>query len=74
LIFVPVNEQNKYQTAQKIGVAPFFIYDYVNSIKVYGSQRIDKAFIHLEEADYSLKTGSADSMLILQNCLMKMME
>lgn len=70
----PVNDQNKYQIAPKIGVSAFFIYDYVNSIKLFGQSRIDNAFIHLEEADNLLKTSSGDSMNILQNCFLKIME
>lgn len=70
----PFNDQTKYAVASKIGVSPFFLNEYVQSKNLYGYKRIDRAFLHLIEADEALKTGSTDSFFILQRMLIKIME
>lgn len=52
--------------AQRIGVPPFFIQEYLSSLKRFGPAAIEAAFASLLAADYELKGGAErDERLVL---------
>ena len=65
---------NQYELAGKVGVAPFFVPEYLNSLRNYTVDELDNAFIELAEADEKLKSSSTDGIIVIQNMLLKIMD
>ncbi len=65
---------NRFELAKIIGVPPFFVQEYLNALKIYTPKEIENAFSALTEADYSLKTSSADRFYVMENMLIKIIE
>ncbi len=65
---------NDYQLASKIGVSPFFVPEYKAALRNYTAYEIDNAFLALADADLRLKTSSADSLAIMQNLLIEIID
>lgn len=55
--------------AKNVGVHPFFIKEYLQSLKLYKVNEIEKAFVFLNEADEILKSSSINSVFVLQKML-----
>lgn len=64
---------NNYQIAGQVGVNPYFLKEYMESLKLYTQSEIENAFSYLIEADEMLKSSSTDRMYILQKMLVKIM-
>ncbi|MBN8589383.1 MAG: DNA polymerase III subunit delta [Rhodothermia bacterium] len=65
-------KMNDKQMAERVGISPYFIKEYVMSLKKYPYGRIQEALAALLAADYELKGGSSRSPeLILQLLLLK---
>lgn len=56
---------NKFQLAGKIGVNPYFVDDYLNSLKKYNSLDIENAIFILSKADEELKSTSTDNKYLM---------
>ncbi len=65
---------NDYQLASKIGVSPFFVPEYKAALRNYSSKQIDTAFLALTDADLKLKTSSGDTLAIMQNLLIEIID
>lgn len=60
--------------AERVGISPYFIKEYILSLRYYPYLRVQQAFSALLAADYELKGGSTrDPALILNLMLRKMM-
>lgn len=64
---------DNYALAGKVGVAPFFVPEYLGAVRNYSPADLDGAFIALAEADETLKSSSTDAVYVLQNMLIKIM-
>lgn len=65
---------NKFQIAGKIGVPPFFVGEYLNSLNVYSPADVEGALIELADADETLKSTRTDEKFVLQNLLISIIE
>ncbi|MFN3194784.1 MAG: DNA polymerase III subunit delta [Chlorobiota bacterium] len=63
------NTNNKFQLAGKIGVNPFFMDDYLNSLKFYSPNQIETNLNTLAKADEELKSSSINNKLLIQRTL-----
>ena len=59
--------------AQKVGVHPFFINEYLYSLRLYKTKEIENAFIYLNESDEILKSSSINSVFVLQKMLINIL-
>ncbi|NNE36494.1 MAG: DNA polymerase III subunit delta, partial [Rhodothermales bacterium] len=57
--------------AKTIGVNPYFVQDYVGSLRYYGSGSIENAFSTLLAADYELKGGSVLDPQLIMNLMLR---
>ena len=64
---------NNYQLAANVGVRPFFLNDYINVLKKYNPEEIERAFLAMAEADEKLKSSSTNKLIILQKMLIEIM-
>lgn len=56
----------KAEMAKRVGISPYFIQEYIHSLRRFPPERIERAFSALLAADYELKGGSTrDERLIL---------
>lgn len=55
--------------AQRIGVPPFALNDYMDAVQAYGANGVERAIIALAEADSQLKSTGGDSLSILQSMI-----
>ena len=65
---------NNYQLAAKVGVNSFFINDYLSAIRNYSPSEIDRAFILLAETEEKLKSTQTDTLYLMQNMLIRIMD
>lgn len=63
------NTSNKFQLAGKIGVNPYFMDDYLNSLKFYSANQIENNLNTLAKADEELKSSSVNNKLLIQRTL-----
>ncbi len=68
------NTTDKYQLAGQVGVSPFFVAEYLEAVRRYSPQEIEKAFSYLAETDEKLKSSSVSGVLLLQKMLINIME
>jgi DNA polymerase III subunit delta len=64
---------NQYQLASAAGISPYFIKEYLEALKKYKPEELDKAFVFLCEADERLKSSPAGSIAVMQEMLVKIM-
>lgn len=62
---------DKYQTAQEIGVSPYFLQEYIRSSRNYSDSMIHNAIISIRKADKTLKTSSISSLITMENMLIE---
>jgi DNA polymerase-3 subunit delta len=60
--------------AARVGVSPYFIKEYLQSLRYYDLTTIEKAFAALLAADFELKGGAnRDERLVLNLALQRLM-
>lgn len=57
--------------AKTIGVNPYFVQDYVGSLRYYGNRSIENAFSTLLAADYELKGGTVLDPGMIMNLMLR---
>jgi len=62
---------NHFQLAPLIGTSPYFVPEYLASLKRYTPDEIEKAFTILADTDEKLKSISTDSVLLLGKMLIE---
>jgi len=65
---------NKYELASRTGINSFFLNEYINSARKYSPEDIDNAFIELAKADLGIKSTTASTTLIIQKCVVRIIE
>ncbi len=65
---------NKFQLAGKAGLSPVFVDDYRAALNNFSEMQLNRAFIYLADADEMVKTSSSDSLAILQNMIINIMD
>jgi len=74
LIEVSQSTSDKFQIAGKAGLNPYFVTEYLEALRHYAPQEIERAFGFLAETDEQLKSSSVDGTLLLQKMLINIME
>lgn len=67
-------ESNQFKLAGAVGVNPYFVEDYISAMRKYKPSEIENAFFALVEADERIKTGYADGLTIMTECVMRIVE
>ncbi len=67
-------ESNNYKLAGAIGVSPFFVSEYLDALKNYPPGLLDNAFTAIAEAEEILKSSSTNSLYVLENMYLKIMD
>ena len=57
--------------AQRVGISPFFIKEYIRSLKNFGQGTLENAFRALLAADFELKGGSTRDPQVIMTLLMR---
>ena len=65
---------SQFDLSRSVGVNIYFLPEYLNSLKLYSTFEIEKAIQYLTETDEILKSTSTDSLLVMQQMLLKIME
>ena len=74
LLDVARTTTNSYEIAKQIGVFHFFVPEYLSVLNRYSPAEIERAFFSLKEADRRIKSTSDDSLILMQQMLIGIME
>lgn len=65
---------NSFELSKAIGVSSFFIPEYLSALNRYSPAEIERAFFALQTADRTIKSTSADVMVVMQKMLLSIMD
>ncbi len=74
LIDVSRTASNPFEISKQTGINSFFITEYLGVLNRYSSTDIERSFFALRDADRRLKSSSDDSLIVLQQMLLRIME
>ncbi len=66
--------QNKFSIAGKMGISPYFLDDYLSSLRKYQPPAIASSLAALMEADELLKSSGSDNLFVMINTLRKIVQ
>lgn len=66
--------RNPYELSKSAGVPSFFVPEYLAVLNRYSPQEIDRAFFALHDADRTIKTTSADTLIVMQRMIIAIVE
>ncbi len=71
LLEIAGKNMNNYEIAQKIGVSPYFVPEYLDALGLYKPAEIDNALIQLTKTDEILKSSSQESIYTIQQMVIE---
>lgn len=65
---------NNYVLAGKVGVFPNFVAEYLGAMRRFGASKINKSIIEITEAEEKIKSTSTDTLYLLTDLLIRIIE
>ncbi len=70
---IATHSTDKFEIARVIGASPYFMEDYYSALRNYSLEEIENIFLHLTDADLTLKSTSESGLLQITQLLVRIM-